>query len=182
MTKENSKDRWIESGYNLFSREGLEFFQVERLARILGSNKSGFYHYFGDRDSYLEDMMSWHLKVANALVADMYQINQIDPDFFHVLLKHQTGIMAHMQLVRNRHHPLLARYFQKINDLVDPIVVPMIARFLNTPDNYEFAFSYYEQMRDAFYSRITFENMNEEWLRSYFNEAKEMIAKLNRQA
>jgi hypothetical protein len=37
---------WLDVGYKIFAHEGPEGIQVERLARILGVNKSGFYHFF----------------------------------------------------------------------------------------------------------------------------------------
>ena len=45
MTKSNTSQKWIEAGYERFAHEGPHGIQVERLARIIGVNKSGFYHY-----------------------------------------------------------------------------------------------------------------------------------------
>jgi len=44
MYKQNSKEKWIEAGYELFAREGLKEVRIERLARDLDLNKSSFYH------------------------------------------------------------------------------------------------------------------------------------------
>jgi AcrR family transcriptional regulator len=51
---------WIENGYALFAQDGLDGIQVERLAKMVSLNKSGFYHYFGDRESFLEELMKHH--------------------------------------------------------------------------------------------------------------------------
>jgi AcrR family transcriptional regulator len=52
MEKAKNSSAWTEVGYALFAEEGLDGIQVERLARILKLNKSGFYHYFRDLDGY----------------------------------------------------------------------------------------------------------------------------------
>jgi AcrR family transcriptional regulator len=43
---------WIKAGYKLLGTEGMDGIKVERLARILDLNKSGFYHYFGTMEFY----------------------------------------------------------------------------------------------------------------------------------
>ena len=62
MEKAKNSSVWTEVGYNLFAEEGIEGIQVERLARILQLNKSGFYHYFGDIDGYCEELINLHKK------------------------------------------------------------------------------------------------------------------------
>ena len=52
MEKHKNSSVWTEEGYRLFAKEGLDGIQVERLARILSLNKSGFYHYFGDLEGF----------------------------------------------------------------------------------------------------------------------------------
>jgi len=77
MPNNNSELTWIESGYNQFASEGLEGIQVERLARITGLNKSGFYHYFGDRETYLEKLMAHHLQIAVQMAGDLKQVQRL---------------------------------------------------------------------------------------------------------
>jgi AcrR family transcriptional regulator len=57
MKKTNFRDSWLSSGYELFAQEGPDGIQVERLARILNLNKSDFYHYFGEIENFLLELM-----------------------------------------------------------------------------------------------------------------------------
>mgnify|MGYP006182290595 CR=1 FL=1 len=43
QNKRGSLQSWIEEGYSIFSSEGPASIQVERVARNLKKNKSGFY-------------------------------------------------------------------------------------------------------------------------------------------
>jgi AcrR family transcriptional regulator len=175
MSKNNSQHTWIEAGYEQFAAEGLEGIQVERLARITGLNKSGYYHYFGDRDSFLEKLMEHHLQLAIHMANDLKQVQQFDPEFIEALIKHKTPVMAHNQLVRNRHDLFLLNTYHKINDFVDPIASKIFSGFIGFNDDLEFSTRYYHQVRDMFYSHITFGHMNYPALRDFMHEAREVI-------
>jgi AcrR family transcriptional regulator len=175
MSKKNSKNTWIEAGYNQFAAEGLEGIQVERLARITCLNKAGYYHYFGDRDAFLEKLMEHHLQIAVHMAEDLRQMREFDPHFMEVLIKYATPVMAHNQLVRNRHEQLLVDTYNKVNDMVDPIVSKSFADFIGFKDHLEFSTRYYYQVRDTFYSQITFERMNYPFLRDFMHQAREVI-------
>jgi AcrR family transcriptional regulator len=175
MTNSTTRQTWIDTGYDLFAKEGLEGIQVERLARILNLNKSGYYHYFGDRNSYIESLMQKQIEYAHQLVKDFSQVRQFDPQFMEVLIKHTTAVMVHNQLVRNRHDELLLQTYQQVNDIVDPVVIRLFADFIGFKDYLEFATKYYSQVRDMFYTQISFERMNYPFLRDFMYQAKEVI-------
>ena len=63
--------KWINAGYQQFALEGLDGILVERMARILNLNKSGFYYYFGDRDFYLEQLLKFHLTQGEGVAVEM---------------------------------------------------------------------------------------------------------------
>ncbi len=175
MSRNNSINIWIKTGYEQFAAEGLEGIQVERLARITGLNKSGYYHYFGDRDSFLGQLMNYHISLAENLANDMRQIKNFDPDFVQVLLKYPFPIIVHMQLVRNRQDKFLNDVYNQVNEFVDRAILPRWAQFIGTPHNHEFALKYFEQIRDMFYSRITLKNMNHDFLHNLIYDAKGLV-------
>lgn len=175
MKRENSLQSWIEAGYELFAAEGPQGIQAERLARMTGLNKSGYYHYFGDRDILIEHLMNYHLNIAEQFASDMSKMKNFDPDFFHVILKHPNAILVHQQLVRNRHIELLNKVYNQVNELVDRRILPQWAQFIGLPHEHEFALKYFEQTRDMFYSRITFKSLNLEVLKSILYESKELL-------
>jgi hypothetical protein len=45
------------AGYELLSTDGMEGIKVERLARNLALNKSGFYHYFKAMDVFVKSLL-----------------------------------------------------------------------------------------------------------------------------
>lgn len=175
MTKSPSFQHWINTGYTLFAQEGLEGIQVERIARAMNLNKSGFYHYFRDRENFLKQLVEHHCRIAESIAGDMRTIHKFDPEFVHILLRYSDPVLFHMQVVRYRQHHLLNECYAKVNDVVDTALVPSWAEFIGTPDNHDFARKYFEQARDMFYSRITSERMNEDFLRSLIYEVRGLI-------
>jgi AcrR family transcriptional regulator len=175
MANNSSHNLWIEKGYEIFSEDGLDGLQVERLARILQLNKSGFYHYFGDRDSFIEDLFKYHENYCNLIIEDYKKIQDFDPGFIHITLKFQYAILFHMQLVRYRHIEKFNNFYKHINKDVDKEIVRTFSKFVGLQDNPELAHKFFMHARDMFYSRITKENMNEEFLRSLIYEVRDLV-------
>ena len=174
MAKSNTSHRWVETGYGLFAKEGPEGIQVERLARIIGLNKSGFYHYFGDGDSFTEQLLKRHNTIAEEIIADLKNASQLDPDLFTILLSYKPAILFHMQLVRNRHIEVYLHCYYSLNALLDPYIIRLFSEYVGLQNNQQLASSYFDQARDMFYARVTDKNMNEKFLRSLLKEVKHL--------
>ncbi|MFC5468300.1 TetR/AcrR family transcriptional regulator [Cohnella suwonensis] len=48
-----SREQWLQHGLETFARGGDESLVVEKMAAALGSSKSSFYWYFGNRDNFV---------------------------------------------------------------------------------------------------------------------------------
>lgn len=86
--------------------------------------------------------------------------------------------MANMQLVRYRQYPLLNKSFAQVNDLLETALTPKWTEFIGMPDHPELARKYFEQARDMFYSRITPDKMNMEYLTSLIYEVRALVQQL----
>ncbi len=175
MSTSPSLQLWIITGYTCFANTGLEGIQVERIARTMSLNKSGFYHYFGDREFFLKQLLEHHLTIAKSMARDIAKIKKFDPEFIHLLLRNSETVLFHMQLVRHRQVDLLSECYANVNDIVEKALVPSWAEFIGTPNNHDFARKYFEQVRDMFYSRITSEKMNEAFLSNLIDEVRKLI-------
>jgi len=174
MSRSNAHQVWIDAGYDLFAQEGYDGIQIERLARIVGLNKSGFYHYFGDRETYFQHLMQHHLLNADKVVEAVQSIHNFVPEYIQFLDSFRTPVLAHMQLVRENHHPLFAYTFEEVNKKVDRAILPLWAVFIGLPENLDLAFRYFELFRDMFYARLNKHNLNYEMMFSICMEAKDI--------
>ena len=178
MAKSNSKEQWIETGYNVFAKEGLQGIRIEALARILGLNKSSFYYFFGDLENYKAELVRYHFTRADDLVSDISSCENFDPDFLNMLIRHKVTVIVHMQLVMHRTTPLFFNAFEKVNKVVDPKAMPYWAAFIGIPHNTELALQYWQVIRDMFYSRISFDNLTYSFLQTLAQEARGIAQKM----
>jgi AcrR family transcriptional regulator len=178
MVKSGGYSVWVEAGYDLFAHEGVDGIQVERIARILGLNKSGFYHYFGDRDSYFEGLMKHHLSLGQQFINEISVISTYDPEYLTVMIKYPLFVMANMQLVRNRHIPLLNKTYHDYCSKAEVFILPLWKNHLGLNEQPDLAKRYYELVRDMLYSRMSFENITYDFFHEVASEARVIIKEL----
>ncbi|SHH18967.1 transcriptional regulator, TetR family [Chryseolinea serpens] len=175
MEKLRNLSLWTEEGYHLFAREGLEGLQIERLARILQLNKSGFYHYFGDLEGYCMELTKLHHQKVKIFLEDARQLKTLDPDYLLLLIEHTTTVMFQVQLTRTKD-----RYsFYNTSELVDLKVNAAVQQlwndFLGHRHNADLAIRYYYIVRDMFYTRVSFQNFTYAFLHDLVTDAKVLI-------
>ncbi|RIW12595.1 TetR/AcrR family transcriptional regulator [Algoriphagus lacus] len=168
-----TKKSWIDLGYSLFSEEGHEGLQVERLARILKKNKSGYYHYFGDRFVYMDELLKEHLRILENILFEIQQIREFEPEYMQLMMRYKQTVLFQMQLVKNREVKDFFETAQKFNLAVKQSVAPVFANYLNVP--VEEAPKYWEVLRDSFYSRVTFKTFSPEWIGAFARELKDLL-------
>ena len=178
MEKTTSADVWLEEGYSLFASEGIEGIQIERLARILKRNKSGFYHRFGDLEGFLAELLGLHQKIAHDFLHDLRAATAIEPDFFELLLKYKVPVMFQMHCLRYRQNPSFYQAAEAIHRKEDVILSPLWCKYLGVEDNPELAIRYFAIVRDMFYTRITFKDYNYEFLKRVVTEARVVLQQI----
>ena len=177
MERARNSWMWAEEGYNLFAEEGLDGIQVERLARILQLNKSGFYHYFGDLEVFCMELLGLHKKKANHYLADVGEVKAIVPDYLEAIVKHKVPVMFHVQLIRAA-NPEFNRVAEIIDQQEDLILRPVWADFIGFHDNPDLAIRYFDIVRDMFYTRMSLQNMNYPFLHDLVTEARVLMQEI----
>ena len=180
MTGSKSSEMWLAAGYELFAMEGPDGLQIERLARITSHNKSGFYHYFGNLDIYCEQLILRHYRYFNFFLNDVMTCNNVDPEYLLVLLKHKVTVMGQLQMVRCKSHQLFSGAHKEPDEKVVQVGQKIWANHIDIHDNPDLVAQYHSIIRDMFYSRISFENFNYDFLHHLANEAREVVMKIHR--
>jgi AcrR family transcriptional regulator len=178
MEKAKNSSVWTEVGYTLFAEEGLDGIQVERLARILQLNKSGFYHYFGDLEVYCDELIRLHEKRAALYFSDLRGIKSIDPEYFELIVRYRTSIMFHLQLVRSKDKPLFLKTAERIDQQEDALIGNLWGEYLGIHDNPTLAIRYFAIIRDMLYARLSFKNINYQFLHDLMREAKAVMQQI----
>jgi len=126
---------WTQQGYELFAEEGLDGIQVERLARMLHLNKSGFYHYFGDMEVYWTTLLEYHKQLAEVYFDDIRMIDTIDPQLFHIMVDRKVSIMFQMQLVRCSKNHTLYNVATLIDQKEEKLIEELWSEYLGFVEN-----------------------------------------------
>jgi len=175
MEKHKNSDAWTEAGYGVFAREGLNGIQVERLARILQLNKSGFYHYFGDLEGFCAELLNAHKKKTDQFVQELSDIKRLDPDCLHLVINNRVTIMFQVQLTRSQSNYLLYAASELVDKKIEIAMRELWCDYMEIPYHSDLALRYYAIVRDMFYTRISFQNFNYTFLHDQVAGAKAIL-------
>lgn len=174
-------ETWIQPGYELLGAEGIDRIKIERLARILKLNKSGFYHYFGNMRSYIEALLQYHISMAKRVATEIADTRNIDPDLLQLIVKHKSFFLVESQLlVKSRPAP----GYTNINEAGKIINKELLALWKNTqglPDDMSVAHGYLNIIRHFVYARIDTNNISYEFLHKLSVEIKEVLERTLRE-
>src|SRR5690606_3593500 len=171
--KKGSIETWMDAGYGIFSSEGPASIQVERLARCLNRNKSGFYYFFKDREVFLESLMDEHLRRLNSMTLQIRQIRHFDPEYLEFLIQHKEAFFFQIQLMKNRETGLFSSVLDIFNQRICAAVIPVWSDYLDA--SIEVADKLWGMTRDSMYCRATAANFNFSWLRELAGEARLIV-------
>jgi AcrR family transcriptional regulator len=175
LTKIESSQKWIEAGYELFSLEGPEGIHVEKMARQLGLNKSGFYHYFGERDIFFSMLIDHHRRVNDSFANEISHLDSFDPDFLKLVIKYKTAVLFQGQLRKNHNNPLFRETFFKVKKLNEKIMIPLWTSHLKLKDNIQLSTDLWDIFRDVFFIRISNTNFNYESVKTVVYEFTQVV-------
>lgn len=178
MLPSTTPEKWLEAAYALFVNDGPLELKVERMARILKMNKSGFYHYFGTLEIFLEELMQKHIAEGKLMESRIVTIKDFETDFTEIILDFKFSVLFHMRLVRNRHVALFEKTYMHINEFIDHAILPSWAIYIGLENDHALALRYFEIIRDMFYSRLSPEKFDEEHFLILIRDAKNVVAEL----
>jgi AcrR family transcriptional regulator len=180
MEKPKGSLLWVEAGYDVFALEGINGIQVERLARILQRNKSGFYHYFGDMETYSGDLLRLHQRRAKEYLLESRTIKSIDPDYLNIVVKYKVPILFQIQCYRSA-NAAFCDIAEKIDQEEDTILRALWADYLGYADKPDLASRFFNIIRDMFYGRATNQNFDYQFLQTIVTEAKSLVQQIANQ-
>lgn len=108
-----SKLAWIKEGYSVFGRKGPSGINVEELAKKLNRSKSSFYHYFGDMETFQEELLDFHLERADQIAIKGRTCKNMDPDVINLLVETKDDLLFNKQLRLNFQNQIFKNCFEQ---------------------------------------------------------------------
>ncbi len=171
-------DTWIKAGYKLLGTYGMDGIKVERLAKILDLNKSGFYHYFGTMEAFVKSLLHYHVGLATTIASEVAGCQNIDPDLLRLVVKHKTFVLVESQLlVKSR----LANLYDEVDEagrIINEEILPLWRKTRELPEDDAAAMGFLNIIRHFVYARIDPQNINYEFLRDLAVETQNVLSKI----
>jgi len=177
MTKTKT-DSWIKAGYEVFGKDGIEGLKVERLARILELNKSGFYQYFGSMTTYMQSLLRYHIEMATQVANEVGGCVNLDPDLLTLMVKHKTFFLVESQLLVKCRPSQFGSEIYEAGKIINQKMLPMWKTATQLPEDLTAALAYLNIILHFFYARINTDNMSYELLHALAYETKGVLNKV----
>ncbi|WP_109830354.1 TetR/AcrR family transcriptional regulator [Reichenbachiella versicolor] len=98
----DNRNKWLQTGYELFGEIGPLALNVEKLSNLVGLNRSSFYHYFGDMDMYETRLLEHHVARFEVFGDLMKNYSNFEQLFGSEIMQHQDALAFHRQLLVNQ--------------------------------------------------------------------------------
>lgn len=170
-------ETWIAKGYETFALLGEKGLVIEQLAKEVGKSKSSFYHYFADLDIFIERLLVHHLTKSSIIAEKERKAKEINPDLINILIEHKTDLLFNRQLRINSNKSNFKDTLTKSSKIIgtDFIKLWLDDSKLKLTSNQ--AESIFELAMENFFLQINQENINKEWLTSYFDNLNRISRK-----
>jgi AcrR family transcriptional regulator len=109
----DNRQKWITTGYDLFSEIGPEALNVEKLSNIVGLNRSSFYHYFGDMELFETALLKYHMGCYENFGEIIKGYEKFEQLFTDQVYDHKVSLAFQRQLMINQG---ISRYKQCHDD------------------------------------------------------------------
>jgi AcrR family transcriptional regulator len=169
---------WLEAGYELFANEGRQGIQIERLARIIQLNKSGFYHYFSDLEGFCGELVKLHEEKVDQFLLAISKITKLDPDYMLLLVENSSMVMFQVQLIRDQDNRSFYEASQLIDQKINSALSQIWGDFLELDADADLTLRYYTIVRDMFYVRVSFQNLDYQFLHNIAVDAKKLVSQM----
>ena len=171
-------ETWIKAGYALLGTEGLESLKIERIARGLNLNKSGFYYYFESMPGFLKRLLEYHVELANVVAADIERCETMDPDLVLVIVRQKSFFLVESQLlVKSR----LAHTHLDVDQAGKIITKALMTLWRNQNPAFcdqAVASAHLNIIRHFIYARIDAENITYEFIHDLVAETRMAFEKI----
>ncbi len=167
--------QWIKIGYTIFSQKGPNGIKVQTISKLMGKSKSSFYHFFSDKEIYIEALLNYHLERASIIIEKERQCKNVNPEMLHVLLEFKEDLLFSRQLRIHREVSIYKDCFEKINEMSAEVIIGIWSEMLDLKDNSASAMLVLNLSLENFYLQITEKTLTFEWLDTYTKELKAMV-------
>ena len=170
-----TRESWIIKGYETFALAGENGLKIEKLAKEVGISKSFFYHHFADIVVFTENLLFHHLEKAQIIAEKEKRAKTINPELINILIDHKIDLLFNRQLRINANNPNFKKTLQKSNEIIGKDFIELWLTDAKISLTKPQVAGLFELALENFYLQINPENIEKNWLESYFENLNRII-------
>ena len=176
---DNSKQKWIEKGYEHFALYGPENISINAISKEIGSPRASFYHHFGGLESFIDFLLETHLEAIKSFVQEGKEhCNRLVPDFYQLLEIFPMGLKFQRQIFINRHLPIFGYMFTKIESKTSKeLILDLFVKEYKLSLKHEDVSKIWFTITESWYSRINPEQLQAKEMQRIGEEIMNSIVK-----
>jgi AcrR family transcriptional regulator len=168
-------DSWIQAGYTILATEGIDGIKIERVARALGLNKSGFYYYFGTLESYVKSLIQHHIHIAKDIAIEIEACQHVDPDFLYLIIRHKAFFLVESRLLVKNRLLQVDNTAEMAGVIINNALIHLLRKNTDLPESS--ILTYLNIFRHFFYARIEPENITYDFFHTLTGQIKDLFSK-----
>lgn len=151
----NTKQQWIEKGYEHFALYGPENLSINQLSKEIGTSRASFYHHFGDLDNFINELLDMHWQISQQFnFIGKKECKNFYPDLYVLLEQNPIPLKFSKQLFINRNKPSYNYLFVKAyNESSKIFMLKLFSKQFGLKNNEE-TYNLYTTVGESWYSRL----------------------------
>lgn len=169
---ENTRQLWIEKGYEQFALYGPENFSINLLSKAIDFSRASFYHHFGDIDVFLDELLSKHWDMAKEFNAiGKEKCLHLFPDLYQLLEQMPIPLKFSLQLFHHREDPRFNILFVKTYEAsAYSFALKLFKEHLGFSQQEKDIYLLWLTMGEAWYSRLDSNDLTSSTLQKHAEE------------
>ena len=152
----SAKIKWLEEGYKEFALNGPDLLSINQISKAIGSSRASFYHFFGDREVLIEELLAAHWDLCIEFnQTGREKCTSLFPDLYALLGEYTIPLQFSLQLFHNRHIPQFNYLFTKsYASSARAFAVKLFADHMGLNPEDPTVYNLWVTMGEAWYSRL----------------------------
>ncbi len=162
MKNSESKQIWIEKGYEHFALFGPEKLSINKISKEIGSSRASFYHHFGDIEVFIEKLLDLHWQINLQFCSvGASECKKYLPDVYLLLEQYPIPLQFSKQLFLNRNNPTYNLLFIKTySESAKVFIINLFSEQYKLPKNNDDTYNLWLTFGESWYSRLDINNLS----------------------
>jgi len=169
---EETRQLWIEKGYEHFALYGPKNLSINKLSKTTGSSRASFYHHFGDIDVFVDELLAKHWHFVEILKSSgREKCKRLFPDLYNLLAHNPLPLQFSLQLFHNRSNPEFNFVFIKsFEEFAKSFALELFKKHFGLLQSEREVYLLWLTLSEAWYSRLDTNDLTSETLQKHAEE------------